>query len=296
MMQISVVINPIAGGGHGARIGAQVTEQLRRSGNLGTIISTGSAEETLAQTRDLVSQGSQGVLAVGGDGLVHLVIQALAQTGIGLGVIPAGTGNDFARALGLPLNSPEKIVERVLSTLPTPVDLGLAHQHFFGAILSTGFDSMVNERANAMRWPRGPIRYNLAIARELPVFKPRAYSFTIDGETFSTEAMLVAVANGASYGGGMKICPQAQINDGWLDVLILKPLSKIEFLRVFPKVYAGTHVTHPAVVIRRARSVEIEADAIAYADGEREGPLPIRVTIAESALLAWSAIRDPLST
>ena len=296
MTQIDVVINPISGGGHGARIGAQVTEQLRRSGNLGTVISADSAEETLSQTRRVVSQGSQGVLAVGGDGLVHLVIQALAQTGVGLGVIPAGTGNDFARALGLPLNSPERIVERVLSTPPQPVDLGLAHQHFFGAILSTGFDSMVNERANAMRWPRGPIRYNLAIARELPVFKPRAYSFTIDGETFSTEAMLVAVANGASYGGGMKICPQAQINDGWLDVLILKPLSKIEFLRVFPKVYAGTHVTHPAVVIRRARSVEIEADAIAYADGEREGPLPIRVTIAESALLAWSAIRDPLST
>jgi diacylglycerol kinase (ATP) len=296
MMQISVVINPIAGGGHGARIGAQVAEQLRQSGNLGTVISADSAEETLAQTRHVVSQGSQGVLAVGGDGLVHLVIQALAQTGVGLGVIPAGTGNDFARALGLPLNSPERIVERVLSTPPQPVDLGLANQHFFGAILSTGFDSMVNERANAMRWPRGPIRYNLAIARELPVFKARAYSFTIDGETFSTEAMLVAVANGASYGGGMKICPQAQVNDGWLDVLILKPLSKIEFLRVFPKVYAGTHVTHPAVVIRRARSVEIEADAIAYADGEREGPLPIRVTIAESALLAWSALRDPLST
>jgi diacylglycerol kinase (ATP) len=154
----------------------------------------------------------------------------------------------------------------------------------------------VNERANAMRWPRGPMRYNLAIARELPVFKPRAYRFTIDNETFSTEAMLVAVANAASYGGGMKICPQAQINDGWLDVLILKPLSKIEFLRVFPKVYAGTHVTHPAVVIRRARSVEIEADAIAYSDGERAGLLPIRVTIAENALLAWSALRDPLST
>ncbi len=107
--------------------------------------------------------------------------------------------------------------------------------------------------------------------------------------------MLVAVANAASYGGGMKICPQAQIHDGWLDVLILKPLSKLAFLRVFPRVYAGTHVTHPAVVIRRARSVEIDADAIAYADGERQGTLPTRVTIAQNALLAWSSLRDPLS-
>jgi diacylglycerol kinase (ATP) len=296
MTRFSVVINPISGGGRGAQIGAKVAEHLRQMGSLGAVISAASAEETLEQTRRAVAQGTDGVLAVGGDGLVHLAIQALAQTGVGLGVIPAGMGNDIARALGLPLASPEKTIERVLSTEPQPVDLGLANQHFFGAILSTGFDSMVNERANAMRWPRGPMRYNLAIARELPIFKPRAYRFTIDGETFNTEAMLVAVANGASYGGGMKICPQAQLNDGWLDVLILKPLSKLEFLRVFPKVYAGTHVTHPAVVIRRARSVEIEADAIAYADGEREGPLPIRVTIAADALLAWSALRDPLST
>ena len=296
MTKISVVVNPIAGGGHGARIGSQVIEQLRKVGSLGTVVNAGSAAETLQETRRVVSEGSDGVIAVGGDGLVHLVIQALAQTGVGLAVVPAGTGNDFARALGMPLTSPGQIIERVLTTAAEPIDLGLANQRFFGAILSTGFDSMVNERANSMRWPRGRMRYNVAIARELPVFKPRPYRFTIDGETFDTEAMLVAVANGSSYGGGMKICPQAQVHDGWLDVLILKPLSKIEFLRVFPRVYAGTHVNHPAVVIRRARSVEIEADAIAYADGEREGPLPIRVTIAEDALQAWSALRDPLST
>lgn len=296
MTKISVVINPIAGGGRGARIGSQVVEHLGKIGSLGTVVSAASAYETLEQTRRIVGKGSDGIIAVGGDGLVHIVIQALAQTGVGLAVVPAGTGNDFARALSLPLASPERIIERVLNTAAQPIDLGLANQHFFGAILSTGFDSMVNERANSMRWPRGPARYNLAIARELPVFKPRQYQFTIDGETFATEAMLVAVANGPSYGGGMKICPQAEVHDGWLDVMILKPLSKLEFLRVFPRVYAGTHVTHPAVVIRRARSVEIEADAIAYADGEREGPLPIRVTIAENALQAWSALRDPLST
>lgn len=295
MPKISVVVNPISGGGRGARIGRQVVEQLRQAGSLGTVINASSAEETLSQTRLVVAEDGDGVIAVGGDGLVHLVIQALAQSGVPLGVVPAGTGNDFARALGMPLDSPEQIVQRILTTPPQPIDLGLANQRFFGAILSTGFDSMVNERANSMRWPRGPMRYNVAIARELPVFKPRQYRFTIDGETFDTEAMLVAVANAASYGGGMKICPQAQIHDGWLDVLILKPLSKLAFLRVFPRVYAGTHVTHPAVVIRRARSVEIDADAIAYADGERQGVLPTRVTIAQNALLAWSSLRDPLS-
>lgn len=296
MAKFSVVINPTSGGGRGNRIGAKVVEQLRLSGSLARVVSANSAEETLLQTRQVMDESPDGVIAVGGDGLVHLVIQALAQSGVPLGVVPAGTGNDFARALGMPLDSPSQIVSRVLTTPPQPIDLGLANQRFFGAILSTGFDSVVNERANSMRWPRGPMRYNVAIARELPVFKPRQYRFTIDGETFNTEAMLVAVANAASYGGGMKICPQAQVQDGWLDVLILKPLSKLDFLRVFPKVYAGTHVTHPAVVIRRARSVEISADAISYADGERQGALPTRVTIAENALLAWTSLRDPLST
>jgi len=296
MPKISVVINPVSGRGRGAKIGAQVVEQLKQAGSLGTVISADSAEASLDRTREIVASGSDGIIAVGGDGLVHLVLQAVAQSGVGLGIVPAGTGNDFARALGLPLNSPNEIVDRVLTSQPGLTDLGLANQRFFGAILSTGFDSMVNERANKMSWPRGPIRYNLAIARELPVFKPRQYRFSIDGESFNTEAMLVAVANAPSYGGGMKICPQAEIHDGWLDVLILKPLSKLEFLRVFPRVYAGTHINHPAVVIRRARTVEIEADAISYADGERQGELPTRVTIAQNALLAWNSLRDPLNT
>ncbi len=296
MPKIGVVINPSSAGGLGAKIGAKVTEQLQQRKSLGTVICANSAEETLKQTRELVAQECVGLIAVGGDGLVHTVLQAVAQTGVGLAVVPAGTGNDFARALNMPMNAPTEIVNRVLTTAPHPIDLGLANQHFFGAILSTGFDSVVNERANTMKWPRGRLRYNFAIARELPVFKPRRYHFAIDDEIFETEAMLVAVANGASYGGGMKICPQADLNDGLLDVLILKPLSKLAFLRVFPRVYSGTHVTHPAVVIRRARSVEIEADAISYADGERQGKLPVRVSVAENALLAWSALRDPLTS
>jgi len=296
MPKIGVVINPVSAGGRGTKVGAKVVERLQQCESLGTVISAGSAEETLKQTRELVSQECEGLIAVGGDGLVHTVLQAVAQTGVGIAVVPAGTGNDFARALNMPMDSPTEIVDRVLTTLPHPIDLGLANQRFFGAILSTGFDSVVNERANAMKWPHGRMCYNIAIARELPVFKPRQYRFAIDDETFETEAMLVAVANAASYGGGMKICPQADLNDGWLDVLILKPLSKLEFLRVFPRVYSGTHVNHPAVVIRRARSVEIEADAISYADGERQGKLPVRVSVAENALLAWSALRDPLTS
>jgi diacylglycerol kinase (ATP) len=169
------------------------------------------------------------------------------------------------------------------------MDLGLVDGEWFGAILSTGFDSVVNEKANTMVWPKGPMKYNAAIAMELPRFKPRHYEITLDDRTISTEAMLIAVANGRSYGGGMLVCPNANIVDGLFDVMVLHPVSTIEFMKVFPRVFAGTHVSHPAVEIVRSRSVRIEAKAVAYADGERIGQLPITAECIQGALKTWVA-------
>ena len=147
---------------------------------------------------------------------------------------------------------------------------------------------MVNERANTMSWPKGPMKYNAAIAIELPRFRPRHYEITLDDRTISTQAMLIAVANGRSYGGGMLVCPDADIEDSLFDVMVLHPVSKIEFLKVFPRVFKGTHVTHPAVEIVRSSSVKISADAVAYADGERIGPLPISAQCIPRAMLTWT--------
>jgi diacylglycerol kinase (ATP) len=169
------------------------------------------------------------------------------------------------------------------------MDLGLVDGEWFGAILSTGFDSVVNEKANTMGWPKGPMKYNAAIAMELPRFKPRHYEITLDDRTISTEAMLIAVANGRSYGGGMLVCPNANIVDGLFDVMVLHPVSTIEFMKVFPRVFAGTHISHPAVEIVRSRSVRIEAKAVAYSDGERIGQLPISAECIPGALKTWVA-------
>lgn len=166
--------------------------------------------------------------------------------------------------------------------------MGNVDSEWFAAILSTGFDSVVNERANALTWPRGPQRYNVAIALELPKFKPLEYHITTDTETFSTEAMLIAIGNGRSYGGGMLVCPHAQINDGLFDVMILEPVSKFEFLKVFPKVFSGSHITHPAVRTFRTKKISLHADAIAYADGERIGPAPISAECVSNAALTWT--------
>lgn len=164
----------------------------------------------------------------------------------------------------------------------------MVDSEWFGAILSTGFDSVVNERANSMSWPKGPSKYNLAIAMELPKFSPIAYKIELDTQSLEVDAMLIAVANGKSYGGGMQVCPGASMHDGLFDVMVLHPVSKIEFIKVFPKVFKGAHIDHPQVRIYRSAKVSISSNAIAYADGERIGGLPVRAECMAGAGLSWT--------
>lgn len=287
----ALVINPTSGGGKGASVGAYVTGFLTSRAVAHEVITGGSAQALVSALARFIAQypESLGVIAVGGDGLVHDVLQLTTPGQIPLAVIPAGTGNDFVRTLGWSLNNLEPYLERILSEPPQKVDLGLVNGQWFGAILSTGFDSVVNEKANRMRWPKGPMKYNVAIAIELPRFAPRHYEITLDDRTISTQAMLIAVSNGRSYGGGMLVTPSAEITDGLFDVMVLHPISKLEFLKVFPRVFKGTHVSHPAVEIVRSKNVKITADAVAYADGERVGPLPINAECISGVMQTWLA-------
>ncbi len=285
----AIVINPISGRGKGAAYGRRTMDFFDHHGIEYRMVTGASAEHTSRNLTTFLTneKGCNGVVAVGGDGLVHLVLQHVANTSIPLAVIPAGTGNDFCRTLGWSLDNVEEILHHVVGKPWSKVDLGLVDGEWFGAILSTGFDSMVNERANKMKWPKGPSKYNVAIVLELLGFKPRSYELDIDGQTFTTRAMLIAIGNGRSYGGGMKVCPNADLHDDLLDVMVLSPISKLEFLRVFPKVYAGTHIKHRAVKILRGKRVSINSSAIAYADGERVGVLPVQAESVPSALLTW---------
>ncbi|CAB4333315.1 MAG: YegS/Rv2252/BmrU family lipid kinase [Actinobacteria bacterium] len=285
----ALVINPVSGQGNGARLGTYVAGYLNsRAISYEIIIGRNSIDQGDLLQRFLDRHPDcTGVIAVGGDGLLHLVLQKTVPAQIPLAVIPAGTGNDFVRTLGWSLTHIDQLLEKVLTTSPRSIDLGLVDGEWFGAILSTGFDSVVNERANAMSWPKGPMKYNVAIAIELPSFKPRHYEITLDDRTISTEAMLIAVSNGRSYGGGMLVCPHADISDGFFDVMVLHPISKLEFIKVFPKVFKGTHISHPAVEIVRSKKVSITSDAVAYADGERIGQLPISAECISGALSTW---------
>ena len=282
-----LLANPTSGAGQGRNVIADVIKELKAREISFSDISGSSYESAVLNLRSsLKGTNPEAVIVVGGDGMVHLAIQELAGTDVPLILIPAGTGNDFARTMNLDLDLPVESLSYALTHQPTSVDLGRVNGMYFAEILSTGFDSMVNERANRMRI-RSKIKYDLAMLLELPVFKPLEYEISVDGRQVTTPAMLIAVANGISYGGGMKICPNSDIQDGLFDLMILEPVSKIEFLKVFPKVFNGTHITHPKVRILQGKKITINSKAIAYADGERIGPLPITAEIAPGALRTW---------
>ena len=287
----ALVINPVSGQGRGTTVGTYVAGYLNQHAIDFTIVTGNSSIALSDHLRTFINKNPdcEGVIAVGGDGLMHIALQLVVPSQIPFTIIPAGTGNDFVRTLGWDLEAIDKQLNQVITTAPSPIDLGLVDGEWFGAILSTGFDSVVNEKANTMSWPKGPMKYNAAIAIELPRFKPRHYEITLDDRTISTEAMLIAVANGRSYGAGMLVCPNANISDGLFDVMVLHPISKFEFMKVFPQVFAGTHISHPAVEIVRSKNVRIESKAVAYSDGERIGQLPIAAECIHDAALTWVA-------
>ena len=286
-----VVINPVSGSGKGAILGTEAAgffSERRLSYQIITATSADKLRSNLAEFLDSNVGLIEGVVAVGGDGLVHLVLQMVVPRNIAFSAIPAGTGNDFVRALGWRLDEIKIQLNTVVSTPPAAIDLGLVDSEWFGAVLSTGFDSLVNEKANKMKWPKGPMKYNLAIAMELPKFKPLNYTIELDNQVIETEAMLIAVGNGGSYGGGMKVCPDAVMSDGLFDVMVLRPVSKVEFVRVFPTVFSGKHINHKQVDIYRTKRVSLHAPAVAYADGERIGGLPVRAECIAGAGLSWT--------
>jgi diacylglycerol kinase (ATP) len=291
---VAVLANPSAGRGRHAGVLDQVLKRLRAAGHPVRVLDAPDRDAALAAACRAVHDGIAALVAVGGDGTMHLALQAVAGTATPLGVVPAGTGNDFATEVGLPtdpLGAASAIARGLASGRGRALDLacmttpGVPDPTWFGAVLGAGFDAIVNERANRMRWPRGPRRYDLAILAELARLRTRTYTVTLDGVTTEEPAILVAVGNTASYGGGLRVCPAADPTDGLLDVVIGRPMSRFTLTRLKPRLYSGTHVEDPRVVQHRARTVTLAADGITtYADGERSLPLPVTVTAVPGAL------------
>ncbi|MFD7084377.1 diacylglycerol kinase [Streptomyces sp. NPDC002181] len=294
--EITLFVNPTAGRGRGAHAAQPAASALRAAGFSVRTVLGADAADALSRLRAAVREGTGAVIAVGGDGVVSLALQALAGTLVPLGVVAAGTGNDFARAMGLPVREPARAGRLAAEALKEgrirEVDLGrLAAapgraEAWYGTVLCSGFDSRVNDRGNRMRLPAGRFKYDLAILAELASFRPFPYRITLDdGPVIETEATLVAVGNSSSYGGGMRICADAVPDDGLFDVVVVGDCSRTTLLKVFPQVYKGTHLGHPKVTVHRAAKVTLEAAGItAYADGEPLGALPVTARCVPGAL------------
>ncbi len=305
--RIVVAINPSASFGKGRNVGPAVITSLRGMGHEVEPLIEQDYFSVMESGRKAVASKPDAFVVVGGDGMVNLGANLVAGTKVPLGIVPSGTGNDMARGLGIPFDNTEeaiRILADALDRKPKVIDAGrVTHadrttgeskQTWFACLVSAGFDAIVNERANVWTYPKGPSRYNLALIYELVRMKPITYRLTLDGVQSTFQASLITIANNRSLGGGMLVTPNAKVDDGLLDVLIVEKLSRIAFLRVFPRVYKGEHITDPRVSIVHAKHVIVDADGIsATADGETLGPLPVDIQIVPGALRVLAPLEAP---
>ncbi|PXY35691.1 diacylglycerol/lipid kinase family protein [Prauserella flavalba] len=287
-LHAALAVHPGSGQGAAARIAGTVAARLRDHVDRLDLL----AADTPAQSRALLDRshadGLDALVVLGGDGAAHQAVQFCAGTGVALGLVPSGTGNDLARALGVPSDVPAA-VDAVIAALRQRrrrrIDLGRVGDTWFGTVLCAGFDAAVNERANRMRWPRGPRRYDLAILAELAAFRSSRVVVRTDRDELELPAVLAAIGNTGFYGGGVPICPDADPGDGLFDVTVVGNAGRRELVHMLPGLRTGRHVTHPAVTTLRAREVTLSGnDWPVYADGEPLGRVPVSVTCVPGAL------------
>ncbi len=288
--RITMLTNPMSGHGSAPHAAERAAARFAKRGVDVVAIAGTDAEHARKLVEGALERGMDALVVVGGDGIISLALQVLAQTDIPLGIIPAGTGNDHAREFGVPRKDPEAAADVVVDGVVTTVDLGRIKgadgtDKWFGTVMAAGFDSLVTDRTNRMTWPHGRMRYNLAMLAELSQLRLLPFRLTLDGREVETELTLAAFGNTKSYGGGMLICPNADPTDGKLDVTMVASASRTKLIRLFPTVFKGTHVDLDEVSTARAQTITVDSPGInAYADGEYMCPLPVEVSAVPAAL------------
>jgi diacylglycerol kinase (ATP) len=291
-MRIGVAVNPVAGSSKGKAVGEQVLRLISDSGHQVVNLSG----ETMVAARDRIGNAIYRdaidvLVLVGGDGMAHLGANVCAQKSVPMAIVPAGSGSDAAAVLGMPLDDTANCVQFILQNLESPQSIdalkithGIKTTWVVGSI-SAGFDALANARANKLTWPKGPLRYYIAMLLELAKFKPIKYQAVLDGTARDFEAMLCVVSNTGVFGGGMLVVPNASVTDGLLDVLLVKKMSRLKFVTIFPKVYKGTHITDKDVELVQVSKISIKAGQMPiYSDGEYVGQAPFEAEVVPGAL------------
>jgi diacylglycerol kinase (ATP) len=280
---IRFLLNPAAGRGTGAAHLHRLRILASRAG--AGLVTSKSAADLAEQARRAAADGVERLIVAGGDGTMHHVAQGLVGTGCALGVVPLGSGNDLAGTLGVPPEL-EPAVEYALSGPMRRIDLARVGETYCIGYAGVGFDSEVTRFANQVKHLRGPLIYLYSVIHTLATFKPPRMRVVHDQGTFEGGAMFAVAANFPRFGGGMRIAPDAKIDDGLLDLVIVREISKAMLLTVFPRVYTGRHVTHPAVtLVRTARvTITLDRDLTMYGGGEPVLPAPAGVPVAIEAV------------
>ncbi len=296
--KLIMLVNPTSGKGRGRAVANAAAARLRE---LGAEVSV-RAGSSSAHSRELAAAALQehpaALVVVGGDGTLATVLDELVHSRVPVVIVPAGTGNDFARALGVPfgnLTAAAQAAEIALTGEVREIDVALVHcpersTHVL-TVAALGFDARVSERTNRLRWPRGAARYYLALVIELLRLRAIPFSISRDGEeVIHRPGILVAVGNTRSYGGGMPICPEADPSDGKLDLTHVAAIGRLKLLRFFPLMLAGRHAERPEVLTAQCARVELSAPGlIVYADGERIGTESVRIEAVRGALAVMAA-------
>lgn len=280
------MVNPAAGRGRTSRMLDDLHDAASEVGVACEVSPEPGAPTKLARA---AAQAGHDLVACGGDGVVAEVAAVAADTGRRLAIVPTGAGNDFARTLGYDVKHPLGAFRVIEHGRDRVVDLGRVNDRWYTCVTAAGFDAEANRWANTVRRLSGTTLYVAAVLRTLAVYRPHPFRLTVDDETHELRAWLIAVGNGPAYAGGMRITPAARMDDGLLDVTVVGELNRARFLWAFPRVFRGTHVTHPAVRTFRAARVRLESldestPMDVYADGERVGPLPATMEPVRDAL------------
>lgn len=287
---IAVLSNPFAGKGRAGREADAALAHLRARGADVHVFTGASAASSLLLAAQALDERPRVLVVVGGDGTLSGILDLLCEAAVPVALVPAGTGNDLARALGLPRHDPVAAAELALTGVGRAIDIGemrsAGRATPFLTVAALGFDAKVSDRTNLLRWPRGVLRYYLALVIELLRLRAMEFTVSIDGaDAVAAPGTLVAVGNTESYGGGMPMCIGASVDDGLLDLVQVAPLSRRRLLRLFPLLLRGTHLSRREVAHRRARSVTVSAPGlVVYADGERIGEDECTIGIRPAAL------------
>lgn len=272
-------------GGESREVGERLVAAAEERGHAVERLPTGSASAAIEAARQSLARGADRLVVVGGDGTVHHGIQVAARAGVAFGVVPAGSGDDFATAMALPAD-PAAAIERALG--PTaPVDLIRMGDRYGATVATLGLSVEVTVRAGRLRWPRGSAKYTVATLLELPRMRTYPLRLTVDGERYDVSPNLLGIANTPMFGGGMRIAPDADPRDGALDIVLIGPARRRVMLQLLPRAGSGGHIGHRDVSVLRGSRIDIDADESfrVDVDGEPAGMTPITIEVAAGALL-----------